>query len=350
MANIANLKPVPQPKTTAVAQEVTESYAVYQDDCINVLRKLPDDSIGLSVYSPPFGGANGGLYVYSSDDRDLSNSNTYEQFLRHYEFVVDQIARVTKPGRLSIVHCMDTPLPGQLLRDFPGDIIRLHAKYGFGFHARYAIWKEPLKVAIRTRSKGLMHRQIVRDSTLCGNAGADYMLAFRKEGENPEPVEHPNGLPPYYAGARDIPEGYVEKYTGWKEHKTNKLSQWVWQQYASSIWDDIRINRVLQYKAARDKDDTKHIHPLQLDAIERSVVMFSNPGDTVLSPFAGVGSEIYGALRHGRKAIGIELKASYFRQMVKNIQSAAGSLDKPELQVAFNLENDAEEETGDEGE
>ena len=321
-----------------ITQEITDDWAVYNADCIDVLRGLPNDCIHLSVYSPPFGGANGGLYVYSSDDRDLSNSNTYEQFLRHYEFVVEQIARVTKPGRLSVVHCMDTPLPGQLLRDFPGDIIRIHAKYGFGFQTRYAIWKEPLKVAIRTRAKGLMHRQIVRDSTLCGNAGADYILAFRKGGENPEPVEHPNGLPPYYAGARDIPEGYFEKYAGWKEHKTNKLSQWIWQQYASSIWDDIRINRVLQYKAARDKDDTKHIHPLQLDAIERVVVLYSNPGDTVLTPFAGVGSEVYGALRYGRKAIGIELKASYFRQMVRNIQSAKGSLSRPDIQKTLDFE------------
>ena len=323
--------------TTALAnpQSITADWAVYNADCIDVLQSMPAESVHLSVYSPPFGGANGGLYVYSSDDRDLSNSTTYEQFLRHYEFVVEQIARVTKPGRLSVVHCMDTPLPGQLLCDFPGDIIRIHARHGFGFHARYAVWKEPLRVAIRTRSKGLMHRQIVRDSTLCGNAGADYILAFRKGGENREPVEHPTGLQPYYAGARDVPEGYIEKYTGWKDHKTNKLSQWIWQQYASSIWDDIRINRVLQYKPARDKDDTKHIHPLQLDAIERAVVMFSNPGDTVLTPFAGVGSEVYGALRYGRKAVGIELKASYYRQMLRNIQGAIGSLDRPELQTSF---------------
>lgn len=321
-------------------QEITKSYAVYNADCIDVLQGLPSESIHLSVYSPPFGGANGGLYVYSSSERDLSNTRTYEQFLEHYEFVIAQMARVTKPGRISAVHCMDTPLPGQLLRDFPGDIIRLHEKHGFGFHARYAIWKEPLRVAIRTRALGLMHRQIVRDSTLCGNAGADYVLAFRKKGENSEPVGHPNGLPPYYAGARDIPEGYLAKYTGWADHKTNKLSQWIWQQYASSIWDDIRINKVLSYRPARDKDDTKHIHPLQLDVIERCVTLWSNPGETVLSPFAGVGSEVYGALRHGRKAIGIELKPSYFRQMLRNIESAEGSLDRPEAQGAFEFADD----------
>lgn len=330
--------------STDVPQVVTDRYALYNADCVDVLRQLPDESVHLSLYSPPFGGARGGLFVYSSDDRDLSNASSYETFLRHYGFVVEQVARVTKPGRISAVHCMDTPLPGQLLRDFPGDIIRLHDRHGFGFHARYAIWKEPLRVAIRTRALGLTHRQIVKDSTICGNAGADYILVFRKKGDNPDPVAHPNGLPPYYAGAREIPEGYLARYAYWTDHRTNKLSQWIWQQYASSIWDDIRINRVLSYKAARDKDDTKHIHPLQLDAIERVVTLWSNPGDTILSPFAGVGSEIYGALRHGRRAIGVELKASYYRQMIRNVEHAEGSLDRPEAQGSFEFDMDAADE------
>lgn len=325
-----------------IPQEVTSSYAVYNADCIDILRSLPDESVHLSVYSPPFGGANGGLFVYSSSERDLSNARTYEQFIEHYGFVVKEVARLTKPGRLSAVHVMDTPLPGQLLRDFPGDVIRLHAKHGFGYHARFAIWKEPLRVAIRTRALGLMHRQIVRDSSLCGNAGADYILVFRKDGDNAEPISHPNGLPPYYAGARDIPDGYLEKYSDWKDHKTNKLSQWIWQQYASSIWDDIRLNRVLQYRSARDVEDEKHIHPLQLDVVERCVTLWSNEGDTVLTPFMGVGTEVYGALRHGRKAIGIELKPSYYRQAVTNIASAEGSLSRPELQAAFDFGGDTD--------
>jgi DNA modification methylase len=306
---------------------VTDRYALYCGDAVEVLPTLPAASVDLSVYSPPFGG----LYNYSSADNDLSNCRTYEQFFEHYEFVVREIERVSRPGRMTAVHCCDVPLGSikveaqtvvgrEGLLDFPGDIIRLHQRLGFQYFARFAIWKEPLRVAIRTRSKGLMHKQLIKDSTFSNNAGADYLLIFKTAGENLVPVAHPEGLKDYI-GERAVPEGYARKYAGWTDQKTNKLSQWIWQQYASSFWDDVRTNRVLPYKAARDSDEEKHVHPLQLDVIERCVIMWSNPGETVLTPFAGVGSEVYGAVVHGRRGIGIELKPSYYRQMVRNLQA-----------------------------
>jgi len=299
-------------------QLIEKKYALYCGDCIEVMRDLPDSSIGLSVYSPPFGG----LYNYSSADEDLSNALDYNQFFKHYDFVVNEIARLTKPGRMTAVHCMDVPRKkdkGYI--DFPGDIIRQHERLGFYFWARYAIWKEPLRVAIRTRSKALMHRQIVKDSSLSANAGADYLLIFKKHGENKEPINHPIGLIEY-CGEREVPPELKAKYTDWENPQTNKLAHWIWQQYASSFWDDIRIGHVLPFKAARESDEEKHVHPLQLDVIERCIALWSNAGDIVLSPFMGVGSEIYGALINGRRGVGIELKPSYYRQAVKNIKSA----------------------------
>lgn len=296
------------------AQKFTDKYALYNGDCVEVMPTLDTESVDFSVYSPPFSG----LYNYSSDDRDMSNCKSDEEFLRHYEFLISEISRVTKPGCMTAVHCADVPRSKQTLYDLPGEIIRLHAKYGFQYHARYAIWKEPLTVAIRTRALGLTHRQIVKDSSICGNAGADYILALRKKGERKAPIPHPLGLS-NYAGAREIPEGFAVKYAEWKDPQTNKLAHWIWQQYASAIWDDIRVGRVLPYRAARDPEDEKHVHPLQLDVIERCLVLWSGQGDVVLTPFMGVGSEAYGAICLGRRAIGIELKASYFRQAVKNL-------------------------------
>ena len=298
-------------------QKLTDDYAVYCGDCVEVMADLRPESVGLSIYSPPFGG----LYHYSSSDRDLSNALDYDQFFQHYDYVVKEIHRLTKPGRMTCVHAADVPRKGDRgIRDFSGDIIRQHERLGFDYRARYAIWKEPLRVAIRTRSKGLMHRQIVKDSSLVNNAGADYVLVFRKRGQNKEPIAHPRGLSKY-CGEREIPAGLEEKYRDWKESKTNKLAHWIWQQYASSFWDDIRINHVLPYKAARDSEEEKHVHPLQLDVVERCVLLWSNPEDVVMTPFMGVGSEVYGALLNGRKGLGIELKTSYFRQAMRNIAS-----------------------------
>jgi hypothetical protein len=249
----------------------------------------------------------------------MSNCKDFDEFMTHYDFLVKEIYRTAKPGRLSCVHCMDLKGKGQnSWRDFPGEIIRLHEKHGFYYHSKHTIWKEPLRVAIRTRALGLMHRQLVKDSTQCKAAGADYLLVFRKPGQNDKPVTHNMGLLSY-AGENQPPYELVQKYTKWDDAKTNKLSHYIWQRYASSVWMDIRNSRVLEYKPAKEKDEEKHVCPLQLDIIERCLTLYSNHGDTLLTPFMGVGSEVCGALQYGRKAIGVELKESYYNQALRNI-------------------------------
>lgn len=302
-----------------IEQKIAEEYAVYNSDCIETMSKMPDESIHLSIYSPPFGG----LYHYSSSERDLSNCRDYKQFFEHYAFVVRELFRLTLPGRMTAVHCMDVPSGNSgtdHLIDFPGDIIRLHEKEGWHYIARYSIWKEPLAVRNRTMAKNLAHKTIVDDSSRCSVAAADYLLVFRRKGQNAVPIKHPNGLM-RYAGERKIPQELL-KYKGWKGNQIeNRFSHWIWRQYASAFWDDIRIGRVLPFKAAKDSDDEKHVHPLQLDVIERCLTLWSNPKENVLTPFMGVGSEVCGALVNGRRGIGMELKPSYYRQSLKNIAS-----------------------------
>lgn len=302
-------------------QTITDRYALYLGDCMEVMPALPDASIHLSVYSPPFAG----LYQYSSSERDLSNSHNYDEFLEHYEFVVRELHRLTMPGRVTAVHCMDIPRSnsgkGDALMDFPGDIIRLHERVGFRYAARYHVWKEPLTVRNRTMMKALAHKTIVDDSSRCGVASADYLLMFRRDGDNPEPIAHPHGLTEY-AGERTIPVE-LEPYRGWTGKQTeNRYSHWIWRQYASAFWDDVRLDRVLPFRQARDDEDEKHVHPLQLDVIDRCLTLWSNPGDRILTPFMGVGSEVYSAVRAARYGIGVELKPSYYRQAVKNLSSA----------------------------
>ena len=301
-------------------QQITDRYAIYNGDCIEVMHTLPKESIHLSIYSPPFGG----LYHYSSSERDLSNCRDYDQFFEHYAFVVRELFRLTLPGRMTAVHCMDVPSGNcgtDYLRDFPGDIIRLHEKEGFRYIARYAIWKEPLAVRNRTMAKNLAHKTIVDDSSRCSVASADYLLVFRKKGTNPAAIAHPHGLMEY-AGERVIPHE-LQSYKGWKGNQIeNRYSHWIWRQYASAFWDDIRIGRVLPFRGAKDSEDEKHVHPLQLDVIDRCVVLWSNPDETILTPFMGVGSEVYGAVCAGRKGIGMELKPSYYRQAQKNLDHA----------------------------
>jgi len=308
-------------------QQIEDRYALYLADCIEVMNDLPDDSIHLSVYSPPFAG----LYHYSSNERDLSNCRNYGEFLDHYEYVVAEIARLTMPGRVTAVHSMDVPQGnsgGDALVDFPGDIIRLHARHGFEYVGRHSIWKEPLAVRNRTMCKDLTHNTTVEDSSLAGIASADYLLILRKEGDNPVPVTHPHGFENYYGAAH--PPDDVLQYRGWRGNQiANRYSQWVWRQYASSVWDDINGNlgqyndrqamAVLPYRESRDEEDEKHVHPLQLDVIRRCVDMRTNPGEIVLTPFMGVGSEVYAAVELGRRGIGMELKPSYYRQAVKNL-------------------------------
>lgn len=304
-----------------IDQVITEEYAIYNGDCIEVMKQLPDESVGLTVYSPPFGG----LYNYSSDERDLSNCQSYEQFFEHYEYVVAEKERITMKGRCSAVHCMDVPTgnsgkDGYI--DFPGDIIRLHQKLGFDFIARHAVWKEPLWVRNRTMQKNLAHKTAVDDSTLCGVASADYVLIFRKKGAGANPVTNPVGFLEYAGDDSKMPSEVrsVRGFDG--DQKQNRFSHWIWRRYASSIWDDIRMGRVLPYQEVRDAEDEKHVHPLQLDVIERVIQMRSNEGDTVFTPFMGVGSEVWAAVTKGRKGIGAELKESYFRQAVRNLAEA----------------------------
>lgn len=319
-------------------QVVNDKYAIYNGDCCEVLKSIPDESVHLSVYSPPFAADGAGcLYHYSSSERDLSNCRSHDEFFEHYAFVVKEIHRVTMPGRLSAVHCMDIPRktsPGGLV-DFPGEIIRLHEDLGWRFWCRHFVWKEPLGVRNRTMAKGLAHKQVVTDASLCDVASADCVLLFRKNGDNPAPVANPNGLTEY-AGERQVPQELLQ-YRGHKGKQIeNRYSHWVWRQYASAFWDDIRIERTLPYKQAREDDDERHMHPLQLDVIERIVQLRSVIGETVLTPFMGVGSEAYGAVLNGRKAIGVELKPAYFKQAVKNLAEAAAG--KTEESKLFDME------------
>jgi len=316
----------------------TENYSIYNSDCMEILPSLPDESIDLSVYSPPFAG----LYNYSSSERDFSNCETNEQFLEQYDFLIEQIARVTKPGRITAVHCTDVFDNTCRLWDFPHEIIRLHHKHGFEYRNRITIWKEPLKVRMRTMVQSLMHKFIVEDSTKCFTAMPDYMLIFTKKGENQVPVTHETGLKKY-AGETPILPNILRAFNNanetklneddlWeylnnnfhdhKDPKSNKLSHYIWQRYASSVWDDIRIDNVLPFRDSKEEDDEKHVHPLQLDVIDRIVQLYSNPGEVVLTPFMGVGSEVYSPVSMGRKAIGIELKDSYYKQAVINLNIA----------------------------
>jgi len=307
-------------------QLITDKYALYNGDCLELMPTLPAGSIHFSIYSPPFAMLGGGaLYHYSSSERDMSNSRTYDEFFQMYGFIVDEIHRLTMPGRMTAVHCADIPTGnsgGDALNDFPGDIIRLHAKHGFAYTGRYHVWKEPLGVRNRTMSKGLTHKTIIDDSSRCTVASADYLLLFRRTGANPVPITHPTGLMDY-AGER-VPPADVRKFRGWTGNQIeNRYSQWIWRQYASAFWDDVRLGNVLPFREARETEDEKHVHALQLDVIARAVTLWSNPGERVFTPFMGVGSEVYGAVKDGRLGVGVELKPSYYRQAIKNLAALA---------------------------
>lgn len=306
---------------------ITERYALYNGDCVEAMKSLPDGCVGMSVYSPPFAG----LYQYSSDPRDMSNAIDKDEFFAHYGFCVRELHRLTMPGRISAVHCMDIPLSNagcDAMYDLPGKIIALHEQNGWQYGGRRVIWKEPLMVRNRTMMKSLHHKTLCEDSTRCSIANADYLLMFRRSGENQVPVVHETGLH-RYAGETKMPADLAPMKGMTGDQKKNAFSQWIWRQYASSVWMDIRIDRVLNFRESRDPEDEKHVHPLQLDVIERACVLWSNPGEVVLTPFMGVGSEVYGAVLNGRRGIGIELKPSYYRQAVKNLAAC-----KPEDETA----------------
>ncbi len=317
-----------------------ENYHAYNADCIEVAKALPDNSIGYSVYSPPFVS----LYTYSNSDRDMSNNSGDEEFFQQYQFLIEEKLRITKPGRLTSVHCCDLPSTMNShgvygVRDFSGDIIRAHQKAGWIYHSRVTIWKNPVMQMQRTKKLGLLHKTIKKDSAMSHQGGADYIITFRKPGENDTPIEGPFK---WYAGAMSLRDyavamNHYKEIDQWtisdkyqdgmaRQFSANELgSISVWQHYASPVWFDIAQSNTLEFRSARSDDDEKHISPLQLDVIERCLQLWSMPGDVVFSPFMGIGSEGYVALNMldgPRKFIGTELKESYYKVAVKNLDEA----------------------------
>ena len=275
-------------------QVITDKYALYNGDSCEVLTEMPENSVHYIIYSPPFAS----LYTYSNSDRDLGNCRTRSEFFEQFEYIVKELYRVLMPGRLMSVHCMNLPTSKSRdgfigIDDFRGDLIRLFQECGFIYHSEVCIWKDPVIAMQRTKALGLLHKQIKKDSAMSRQGIPDYLVTMRKPGENPEPVTHTNESFPVS----------------------------IWQKYASPIWTDINPSDTLQYKSARDNKDEKHICPLQLKVIERGINLWTNPNDIVLTPFLGIGSECYKALEMGRRAIGIELKESYYQQAVKNCES-----------------------------
>ena len=285
-----------------------ENWTLANGDCIEVLNSLPENSIHLWFFSPPYAC----LYTYSNSDRDLGNSVNDDQFYEHFAHVVAGLHRVTKPGRIVCVDVMNIPAMKERdgyigLKDFRGDVIRAFQKAGFIFHSEHCAWKDPLIEATRTKALGLMHKQLCKDSTRSRAGIPQYLLAFRKDGENPEPVAHIDGL---------------TEFCGENPPIHGNLSHERWRRYASPVWMDINFSNTLNAKAARDNEDERHVCPMALDLIERAIHLWSNPGDVVFDPFSGVGSTGYQAIKMGRKFVGSELKQSYFAQACKNIESA----------------------------
>lgn len=273
---------------------VTEKYALYNGDSCEVLKEIPSGSVHYEIYSPPFAS----LYTYSNSDRDLGNCRSDEEFFEHFEFIAKELYRVLKSGRLMSFHCMNLPTSKEKdgfigIRDFRGSLIRFFEKQGFIFHSEVCIWKDPVTAMQRTKALGLLYKQLKKDSAMSRQGIPDYLVTMRKPGENPERITHTE---------TDFPCS-------------------MWQKYASPVWMDINPSRTLQYRSAREHEDERHVCPLQLDVIERAIELWTNPGDVVLTPFLGIGSEAYVALEMGRKAIGVELKDSYFRQAVANCES-----------------------------
>ena len=320
-------------------QLITENYAIYNADCMDIIATMQNECIDLSIYSPPF--AN--LYTYSSSPEDMSNVSSNEEFLQQYEYLVKEMSRITKSGRINAIHCTDLFKYNGALSDFPSEIIKLHEKHGFTYMSRITIWKEPLRVRLKTMVQSLMHKFIVEDSTKNYPAMPDYILLFKKKGENKVPVTHPFGFTHYAGTSPILPETvgiynrandtdfkngfelweYIcKKYENHKEAGTNKKSHIIWQRYASAVWDDIRAENCLPYKDSKEEDDEKHITPTQLDVLDRLVDLYSNPNEVVFSPFMGCGSDVFSPISMGRKAIGVELKDSYYKQAILNLASA----------------------------
>lgn len=320
-----------------VDQKIDENYAIYQGDCIDIMRGLPDDSIHYSISSPPFVG----LYRFSNYDRDVSNSGD-EAFWDHMSFVIKELYRIMRPGRLCTMHCMNLPRnkgrDGFIgMYDFRGDLIRAFEAEGWYHHSETAIWKDPVVAQQRTKSLRLLHKQIVKDSSMSGQGLADYIVTFRKPGENDTPIS--GELTEWYGDdSLDVSrEAYERQLRGASEHAWS-FEKWksilIWQRLASPVWSDINQSRTLQFRAAKDPADMVHISPLQLDVIERCIQLWSLPGETVFTPFLGIGSEVFCAVEMGRKGLGAELKPNYFAQAVKNIAKAGKGVTQELIEAA----------------
>lgn len=309
----------------AVDQHHGDDYSIYCGDACELIRAVPGDSVHFGIHSPPFEG----LYRFSNYAQDISN-NEGGQFWEHYAFLISELLRVTKPGRLHSVHCMQLPMSkirhGNIgMRDFRGEVIRAYEDAGWIFHSEVCIWKDPVTAQQRTKSIRLLHKQILKDSSISGQGLADYVVTFRKPGENPEPISGP--FEDYVGVDLDLSR---KAYDRWADEKRASgfpvwpfdtwVSTLIWQRYASPVWMDIDQSRTLQYRGGREEGDIAHISPLQLDVIDRCIELWSNPGDIVLTPFLGIGSEVYGAVEMGRRGIGFELKPSYYEQAKRNLE------------------------------
>lgn len=306
-----------------IDQVVTDRYAIYNGDCVEVVSGIPEGSVDFCIYSPPFSS----LYTYSNSDRDMGNSASDDEFFQHFSYLVAELYRVMAPGRNMAVHCMNLPASKTRdgfigIKDFRGDLIKAFQAAGFIFHSEVTIWKDPVVAMQRTKALGLLHKTIKKDSSMSRQGIPDYLVVMRKPGENEKPIA---GEFTHYVG--DNPpagfKGYQYDDGRWYYLPgPENTSIDVWQNYASPVWDDIRQTNTLQFQEARDSDDERHICPLQLDVIERAMQLWSRPDDVVLTPFMGIGSEAYMAVKMGRRAIGVELKPSYYRMSERNMRSA----------------------------
>lgn len=292
-------------------EKITENYAIYNGDTTEIIKGIPDNSIGLSVFSPPFSS----LYTYSNSDRDLGNSKSDEEFFTHFQFIIEDLYRILKPGRVVAIHCMQIPAMKERdgyigIKDFRGDLIRAFQKVGFIYHGEVTIWKDPVVEMQRTKALGLLHKQLKKDSSRTRMGLPDYIIFMRKDGDNEDPIKHTNENFPV-----DLWQDYASP---------------VWREYASPVWWNIVQSNTLNRMFA-DEESERHIAPLQLDVIERCIKLYSNEGDTVFTPFMGIGSEVYQAVKMNRKGIGIELKREYYLQAVSNLQT----LDDEKSQLSF---------------
>ena len=293
-------------------QVIKENYSLYNGDSCEIMTTIPDNSIHYSIFSPPFAD----LYVYSNSERDMGNCKSKSEFYEHFRFIVKELYRIMMNGRLVSFHCMNLPTSKQRdgfigITDFRGELIRLFEECGFIYHSEVCIWKDPVIAMQRTKALGLLHKQIKKDSAMCRQGIADYLVTMRKPGDNPEKITHTNESFPVQ----------------------------VWQNYASPVWMDINPSNTLQRTSAREEKDEKHICPLQLDVIKRGINLWTNPNDIVFTPFMGIGSEVYQALKMGRRGVGIELKESYYNQAVINCENAEKSANNSLFNIdLFNID------------